>query len=405
MKRILILSTVCSRTFYEELAKKRTSPVLDTQQKFMLSIVDGFSEKPNLIVDCISVVPISRSSYPDKTFYDTKECVNGVNYHYVGMINYPVIKNYTAARSVKRAVKEYYLKYKNDEVVVIADSLVWELSVGARYLQQRGVCITAIVTDIPFIAETMGSSKGIRSIYSKYYGRKADVLLKKYDKYILLSDYMNEVVNPSRKPSMVMECIADANLFEGINKKTLDMQLPVVMYAGKFYRECGVVELAKAAKELQGKCEIWLYGGHGDCMDELTKLANDTNNLRIHGIVPLNEILSIEQACSVLINPRFSEEEFSKYSFPSKTAEYMLSGVPVMMYKLPSLPKEYEEHVYLIENEGDSLAKSIGNVLMVSNEARREKGERASCFIAEKKNKNYQTNRIFSFVYDNKKEI
>lgn len=398
MRRILVLSTVCSGEYYKKLISMRTRPALDTQQKFLLSIVEGLAENRDVKVDCISVVPVSRSNYPGKKFSPFTEEAGRITFSYVGFTNFPVVKNMTAAATMKKAALKYCAAHKGDEIYVLADALSVEASAAAMALKKKGVPNAAIVTDIPLIAETMGGGKGIRSAYSRFYGTKANRLLLKYDRYVLLSEYMNDIVNPERKkPFMIMECIVDPDLFD----RALPVQkadTPAVMYAGKFYRECGVVELAKAAKELRDVCEIWLYGGHGDCTEELEQLASEAPNLKIHGIVPLEEILGIEKACTLLINPRFAEEEFSKYSFPSKTAEYMLSGTPVMMYRLPSLPKEYEQYVYLIEDEGAALAESIRNVITRSAEDLADKGAGASSFISSSRNRSAQAKRILGFI-------
>lgn len=396
MQRILVLSTMCSRTYYDELTSLRTKPTLDTQQKFMTSIVDGLSSLANIQVDCISVVPISRTNFPKTCYRGHKEELNGVSYEYVGFLNIPIMKNISAAHAMKNAVKRYYKKYKNDDIKVLADSLTIEASMSALWMQKKGVQITAIVTDIPLIAETMGSSGGLHGLYSKLYGKMANSLLLRYDKYVLLSEHMNEIVNPEKKqPYMIMECIVDEMLFNGIEKKG-GKERPVVMYAGKFYRECGVLELAKTASALKDVCDIWLYGGHGDCDEELERLAKENSNLKVHGIVPLKEILQLEKDCTLLINPRSAEEEFSKYSFPSKTAEYMMSSTPVLMYKLPSLPDEYLPYVYLIENA--DLAKNIHGILEKKDDELIKKGLEAKLFIQDKKNKIYQAQRLIKFI-------
>ena len=398
MKRILVLSTMCSRQYYEKLCAMRTKPTLDTQQKFMTSIVEGLAQQDDVRIDCISVVPISRSNYPESVYKEHRETIDGINYLYVGFRNFPIIKNISATNAMKAAVKKYYSQHKGEEILVLADSLTVEVSASAMWLKKKGVQITAIVTDIPLIAETMGSSGGLHGMYSKLYGEKANKLLLRYDKYILLSEHMNEVVNPEKKkPYMLMECIVDEHLFDDTEDAT-PLDRPAVMYAGKFYRECGVVELAKAALDLKNVCDIWLYGGHGDCTEELENLAKKTDNLKIHGIVPLKEILMLEKECTLLINPRFAEEEFSKYSFPSKTAEYMLSGTPVLMYKLPSLPTEYEEYVYLLDRNKETIAQSIRGVLSKPESSRLLKGSCAKDFISKKKNKTYQSNRIKDFM-------
>ena len=396
MKRILVLSTMCSRQYYEKLCAMRTKPTLDTQQKFMTSIVEGLAQQDDVRIDCISVVPISRSNYPESVYKEHRETIDGINYLYVGFRNFPIIKNLTAASAMKAAAKKYYSQHKGEEILVLADGLTVEVSEAAMWLKKKGIQVTAIVTDIPLIAETMGSSGGLHGMYSRLYGKKANDLLLRYDKYILLSEHMNEVVNPEKKkPFMLMECIVDERMFDDIEDAT-PLDRPAVMYAGKFYRECGVVELAKAASALKDVCDIWLYGGHGNCTDELEDLAKKNDNLKIHGIVPLKEILKLEKECTLLINPRFAEEEFSKYSFPSKTAEYMLSGTPVLMCKLPSLPEEYLPYVYVIN--GKEIANSIRTVLAKTNAELNSKGQEASLFIKNKKNKTYQAERIKIFI-------
>ena len=50
----------------------------------------------------------------------------------------------------------------------------------------------------------------------------------------------------------------------------------------------------------------------------------------------------------VLVNPRPNEGEYTKYSFPSKNIEYLLSGNPVVGYMLSGMPEDYRRFVYEI---------------------------------------------------------
>ena len=56
------------------------------------------------------------------------------------------------------------------------------------------------------------------------------------------------------------------------------------------------------------------------------------------GCVTNDEIVRLQCEATLLVNPRPSDKEFCKYSFPSKTIEYMASGTPVLMTKLPGVP-------------------------------------------------------------------
>lgn len=396
--KILFLSSLCSEKKYERIFQKRTAPMLDTNQKFLLSIVSGLRAIKNVEVTCISSIPVSHRCYPDRVLHEELETADGVSYQYCGGLNYPVLRNLTVEWNTKRAVKKFVRGNTREQIVVICDILKTESAATVNWLNKQGIPTFAIVTDIPSIAESMTGSKGIKNYLLKKYGERANYLMRQFQAFILLSERMNEFCNPDLiKPYMIMECIVNPRIFDGIEAKRISDR-PVVLYAGKYYKECGVVNLARAAKYLQDDCNIVLYGGHGDCMDELETEAKATNNLFINGIVPLQDILAIEKGASILVNPRPDTEEFTKYSFPSKTAEYMLAGVPTIMYELAALPNEYKDKLYFFHSQDSKeMADEIKNILKNPCEAEK-KAREAQQFIAEKKNNIHQAQKIVEFV-------
>ena len=58
------------------------------------------------------------------------------------------------------------------------------------------------------------------------------------------------------------------------------------------------------------------------------------------GMLPRTDVLELQSKATILVNPRQPVGDFTKYSFPSKTIEYMASGTPLLMYKLPGIPEE-----------------------------------------------------------------
>ena len=50
----------------------------------------------------------------------------------------------------------------------------------------------------------------------------------------------------------------------------------------------------------------------------------------------------------VLVNPRPNNEEYTKYSFPSKNIEYLMTGKPVVAYMLDGMPAHYKKFLYEI---------------------------------------------------------
>lgn len=101
----------------------------------------------------------------------------------------------------------------------------------------------------------------------------------------------------------------------------------------------------------------------------------------------------------MLINPRPSNEEFTKYSFPSKNMEYMVSGTPTLLTKLPGMPKEYLEYVYVLENESvDGMAEKLIEILNLSPEELKEKGKLAKEYVLNNKSNKNQAQRIIKWL-------
>ena len=104
---------------------------------------------------------------------------------------------------------------------------------------------------------------------------------------------------------------------------------------------------------------------------------------------------------TLLVNPRLSDEEYTKYSFPSKNLEYMLYEKPVLVFKLPGIPNEYDEVLnYFRSNEPEKMAQDIMKICTLTESERMEIGKKTTAFV--KYNKNYlkQTRKIVSLCYE-----
>ena len=111
------------------------------------------------------------------------------------------------------------------------------------------------------------------------------------------------------------------------------------------------------------------------------------------------EIVEREMAATLLVNPRPTGEEYVKYSFPSKTMEYMSTGTPVLTTVLPGMPKEYHPYVYLLEEEtADAIAEKLRQIFAQPADALFEKGMAAREFILKEKNNVKQAGKILAML-------
>lgn len=101
----------------------------------------------------------------------------------------------------------------------------------------------------------------------------------------------------------------------------------------------------------------------------------------------------------MLVNPRQNNEEFTKYSFPSKNMEYLLTGRPVIAYKLDGIPDEYDNYFYYVEDDSiDSFTRKIEEVLLMDEETRSEFGDRARSYVLNEKNNIYASKKIIDMI-------
>jgi glycosyltransferase involved in cell wall biosynthesis len=139
--------------------------------------------------------------------------------------------------------------------------------------------------------------------------------------------------------------------------------------------------------------------GRGELEGAVREAARRDGRILSGGAIPNEQVLRRQREATVLINPRPSHRLITRYTFPSKLLEYMLSGRPVITTVLPGIPGEYYEYVYpLTEETPEGLARRIRAVCSRPASELTEFGTRARRFILREKNSDMQAQRIRRFV-------
>lgn len=173
----------------------------------------------------------------------------------------------------------------------------------------------------------------------------------------------------------------------------------VIIYAGGLYERYGVKMLLDAFMHTSFKDVRFDIYGDGEMSAIMDEYHKSDSRIHYYGVVPNDTIVEAELKSTLLINPRPTHEEFTKYSFPSKNMEYMVSGTPVLTTKLPGMPKEYYKYVFLFDDETvDGYKKTLTDVLSLSNEDLYMKGKSAKEFVLKNKNNNVQGKRILTLL-------
>lgn len=395
--KILHVSALSSNNLIKKLYNKTHENPGFAVQKFNRLFVNGLISNA-CEVTALTNPPITKNYSKQVVVNIKNECENGILYHYIPFINVPILRHigiffysffYTLFWSV----------WKNKEKAVICDVLTISSCMGSLLAAKiTRVKTVGVVTDI--YSQMVGNpTSGIRLYVSKLAGFLNRKYVSSFTYYVLLTDEMNAVVNLKNRPYIVMEALCDSSLILLDIPKKQKVYPRVVLYAGGLEKRYGLKMLVDAFKVLNLKdVQLHIYGS-GSYAEELKYESEQMNSIIYKGVRSNEEIINAEMSATLLVNPRFTTEEFTKYSFPSKNMEYMVSGTPLLTTNLPGMPKEYHDHVYLFEEETVyGYARKLSNVLSLSSEQLEAKGNAARRFVLEQKNNIIQTARILSLI-------
>ena len=143
---------------------------------------------------------------------------------------------------------------------------------------------------------------------------------------------------------------------------------------------------------------MWICGS-GDSKEAIEEAARIDPRIKFWGLVDSNTALEMQHKATILVNPRTSEGEYTKYSFPSKTMEYLLAGRSVIINHLPGIPDEYYDYVYTPKDESiEAFADCISNVLNIDEEEREKRAKAGRDFVIERKNSKIQMQRVIKMI-------
>ena len=233
--------------------------------------------------------------------------------------------------------------------------------------------------------------------YSKLYRSLTNRVIAGCTDYVLLTEQMNARVNPTGKPYVILEGHADIAMASRQPSANRKQHPRICLYAGSVQKIYGLENLVKGFLLADLPDTQLVIYGPGDYVEDLKAL--DDPRIRYGGMLLSSEIVEKEMEATLLVNPRPTDAEFVKYSFPSKTMEYMASGTPVLTTDLPGMPREYLPYVNLIRKETpEGVADALREVLSRSDEELMQQGLQARRFVLETRNNVVQAEKILTML-------
>ena len=397
--KILVLGSLFRQSDESELLKKSKIGLQNQANTFQWALIKGFDSILNNPVDIINVLPVGTypKQYAGLILKGKKwEHQPGAHDEEIWSINLPLFKQITRTVLCRKAIKRWIENNNHEELFII--SLVCYLPfLTAIQNVSKNVKVILLVADIP---EYMDSRlhvplpiKIFRSLHDKIFYRS----INRIDGFVVLTDQMKYPLNIGTRPYVVVEGLVVHDLVKLSYNSIRDNRKKVILYTGSLNIRFGIMNLLHAIDLIANdNYEFWICGA-GEAEREIKKRCVQDKRIKYFGYVAKNEILQLQQKVTVLVNPRNNEGEYTRYSFPSKTMEYLMSGKPVIMYKLDGIPNEYDPFLYyIVGNSPRDIANKIVEVTKKSQAELDELGNRARQFVMENKNHIIQARKILS---------
>jgi glycosyltransferase involved in cell wall biosynthesis len=256
------------------------------------------------------------------------------------------------------------------------------------------------VADLPNM-DDLSSKKGLfKRLYVHRSAEQAYAHLSCIDSFVLLTKYMAEYMKV-HQPYCVMEGIASAG-DAGDGAHPLTDGLERIVYTGTLHRKFGVLHLLEAFRIMRDPSVRLVICGIGDSEAEIRQAASEDARIDFRGQLPREEVLRLQREATVLVNPRQNNETFTRYSFPSKTMEYLASGVPVVAYKLDGIPDEYDPYLtYPVGETASDLAEALAHVCALDTPVWEQVGQAGRTYVLTHKNQEVQAKRVLDFLSSN----
>lgn len=312
-------------------------------------------------------------------------------------IKYPITINIPGLKHFLRCVDVFFrVLFARSDTVILFDLYAIAANIGMNFAAKlRNIRKVCILTDLP---EHLSSPKWVYKAEKK--------IISDATAYILLTEQMNERVNPHHKPVIVLEGHIDYSLIKSYSKGNNGLlnnsHERIIMYAGALHKRYGIANLIEAFIRCHRQNEVLYVYGAGDYVERIREIAQVNSCIRYCGVKPNSEIVCAEMEADLLVNPRTADGEYTRYSFPSKVLEYMASGTPVLMARLPGIPDEYYRYVYTFDDRSSvGLENALRYVLDEDIGEIYQMGRKAQEFVFAKKSNIIQARKIVEWLQQN----
>lgn len=366
---VLLLCGYFESKYQNEITQKTKTSVENAANTFQQRLIKGFRQQDiNLTVVSAPFIGAWPTVYQDASFKQFQAGDSEEGIIYAPFNNIWGYRNISRTVSLKKQVLAFVKASKKKKAIIVycPHTPFLEAAVYGKSIDPS-LHIHMVVPDLPQYMNLSKKAHPIYDFFKRIDIRKFYELNRYVDSYMLLTEHMAEQMEVGDRPYIVVEAIID-EVPEHLGND--HPRGKVIAYAGKLVESFGVKRLVEAFELISDpEAQLQICGG-GELRPYIEEMANKDKRIIYHGMVPAEKAHEILMNADVLVNPRLNDEEYTKYSFPSKNIEYLMTGNAVVAYMLDGMPDIYREFLRIPEYESEkSLAESLENSLLQQSKA------------------------------------
>lgn len=322
----------------------------------------------------------------------------GKAYRYCTLIG---IKEFDIIIKARKIIRNWVKKIASDDIGVI---LIYSAygpffrAAVSEAKKRKNIKVCPILTDLfissPSVLKDFSVLKKIQG-YIEYCNIQHG--LQGSDTFVLLAKGMTDFVPQSINNYVIIEGIAGDTYQRPLPKK--QSVIKTLLYTGSLGIHTNIKELVDAFMQTTNENFRLIICGTGYYKQYIEQQVQKDSRIVYKGIVSREEAVCLQRTATLLINPRLSSIPDTPYSFPSKTIEYLVSGTPMIGYRLAGITEDYYDHFFIPQDEKkESLTLLLNEVLLLPQKLLDYKADKSWNFIVRNKNAKSQMRKLIDFL-------
>lgn len=402
--KILFLNSAYPKECYSQLKDEAQGRLQEPSNVFQWAVIDGLERNDiDYTLACIPALPVWPRYKSLFTPCGEMKVDGKVKGHYLRYCTVPILNQKTMKSALKSYVRNWCIKNANEDKLIVICYTQQADRIGAVVeLKKRfaNLVVAPIVTDLIDNAMDFAANRSfVKRIQVHLEERAERKLFPKIDKFVLLTHQMTECIPEASEKYMVMEGISSWDSIAPRDPFKKSDEIRSLLYTGTFQEFGGLRMLVDAFLQTKDPRFRLVLCGRGVLQHYIEDAAARDTRIDYRGMVSHDEVLRMQRESTMLINPRRPNGGITKYSFPSKTMEYMSSLTPMIGYHLEGIPDEYYVYMFTpVDLTQEALTDCINKTLSLPLDMLQQKADEAFQFVAKHKNSVEQVRRMIDFL-------